>query len=178
LTIITPRDINHHFHQLGCPSTWHAIACATAAVLLSSCGTLNNNTGAELFPLASRNPNDAVVIFSAGAANSCMTKATTLTVFRKGSAYGSSAGAATMMMSVDFGGVRSDYEGHQGSLHVVSLPAGDYYLTPVLVTMSPVRVRKADFSVQPGEVVYLGEYFMTVNCSRSTQSFATSSTEI
>jgi len=62
---------------------------------------------------------------------------------------------------VDASTVRSDFTDHQGNVHAVVLPAGKYYLAAWMANpyMNPVRIPKAEFSVAPGEMVYLGEYF-------------------
>jgi hypothetical protein len=74
------------------------------------------------------------------------------------------------LLGVDNFSAKSDFDGHHGLLHVFTVPAGNYYLAPWLARPSanPIQIPKAEFSVASGEVVYLGEYFLTTACSLNT----------
>lgn len=140
------------------------------AAALTGCGTLNNhNDPAKLLGKAA--PKDsAIVIISAGAPEHCIVSATFLKVIPAGKAFNSMSEVA--LLSVDGYAVKSDYTSHHGSLHAIVLPAGQYYFAPWVANpyIQQITAKKADFSVAPGEVLYMGEYFMPASCSMQTLS--------
>jgi len=80
-----------------------------------------------------------------------------------GAAFGKSG---ILGINVDSYLIKSDFPDHQGNLNVFKVKPGNYHLYPFPVNphLAPVRVPKAEFSLQPGETVYLGEFFMPVAC--------------
>jgi hypothetical protein len=63
--------------------------------------------------------------------------------------------------------VKSDFADHQGTLQVISVPAGNYYFAPWVdsTVIRTVTQPKALFSVAAGETVYLGEFYMLEACT-------------
>jgi hypothetical protein len=95
--------------------------------------------------------------------SSCLEAGTELNVAPAGSGY---RRHVLFKINVDNFFVKSDYPDHQGSLSVFALKAGEYQLYPTVLRpfLTPKQVPKAEFTVVAGEVVYVGEYFMTVSC--------------
>lgn len=81
-----------------------------------------------------------------------------------GSAYFSNVATG---LNVDNYSVKSDFEDHQGFIDVLTLPAGSYEIYPFVLNayIQPIKVSAIEFSVKPGEAVYVGEYFMDVACT-------------
>ena len=141
------------------PVLFLAIACA-------GCGTMDYRLGPQNFDVPGRKPGEGVVIASAGAAERCTSMSTSLTIAPADQPY---AKGGITAIPVDAYVFDSDYADHFGKLSVFSLPPGRYQLYPYLANpyMVPKQVPKWEFSVEAGEVVYIGELFATRSCSSS-----------
>jgi hypothetical protein len=131
--------------------------------LSAGCGTLSNYYDPAKISESQLMAKSGIVILSAGAPEHCMSIAMFLKVLPETINY---YGTPAASLPVDVYTVKSDFKDHHGSLHAVSLPAGNYYLAPVISNpnVRAVKLQIAKFSVAAGEVVYLGEYFMPVAC--------------
>ncbi|RZZ86361.1 hypothetical protein [Pseudoxanthomonas winnipegensis] len=138
-------------------------------VLLTSCATLDNRYDPAKLSVGGVAPGSGVVVLSTGAQERCISASTFLKVAPAQSPYYVTGIA---LLPVDSYALKSDFPDHQGNVHALALPAGKYYLAPWVANpmLKAVKIPKAEFSVNAGEVVYLGEYFMPVACSWSTQS--------
>jgi hypothetical protein len=145
-----------------------AFYLAVLVAAVSGCGAIPNRYAPERLSLANQPKDVGTVILSAGAAERCAQAVTILKVKEASASYHSVSDVA--MLSVDNYSVKSDFDGHHGLLHVFTVPAGSYYLAPWLARpfTKSIQIPKAEFSVASGEVVYLGEYFLTTACSWST----------
>lgn len=132
-------------------------------LLLAGCGTLTNRYAPEAIADGPLPAGAGLIVFSTGAPQKCQQAATYLDLMPEG------ASKPIAFASVDSYIVKSDFADHQGSLHAIPLPAGQYYFTPR--TDNPlvrsVLQPKASFSVAAGETVYLGEYYMPQACTLS-----------
>lgn len=137
---------------------------------LAGCGALGNRLGPEKLSLADLPKDAAVVIISAGAAERCMQAATFLHVYPADKPF--TLLTVITSFNVDGYAVQSDFPTHQGSLSVLQLKPGRYSLVPVMANpnVTPVKTPKADITLEPGEIVYLGEYWMSTACAFSTLS--------
>ncbi|HKS54184.1 MAG TPA: hypothetical protein VJS12_02800 [Steroidobacteraceae bacterium] len=136
---------------------------AIGLAALSGCGTLQNRNGAEMLTAADVTGDAAFVVLSAGAPEKCFATSTFLKLKAATEPYG---GKDIALLSVDGYSVKSDFADHHGNLHAVKLAPGQYYVAAWIANpyVTAVRVKKAEFTVGAGEVVYLGEYFMPVSC--------------
>lgn len=141
---------------------------AIMAVLLAGCGTMKNRHDPAQFAVARMPADSAVVILSTGAPKRCTSTATFLQVMPVLHANASSSA----VVGVDGSFYKSDFESHHGLVNVFTLRAGKYVITPIIANpyVKPTKVPRAEFSVEAGETVYLGEYFMPVSCSLRTWS--------
>ena len=146
------------------------VASLLAATLAAGCGTLGNRLGPEKIEAADFAADSALVVLSAGAPERCMQAATFLRIYPSGAPL--TLTSVITSFNVDGYAVQSDFTTHQGSLSVLKLKPGSYYLAPGIANpnVRPVRTPKADFSVAAGEVVYLGEYWVAVSCALNTKS--------
>ncbi|PAR45349.1 hypothetical protein [Vibrio metoecus] len=105
-----------------------------------------------------------VLVLSTGAPESCVSTSTFLKIHKLGEDYFSSELA---LLGVDSYALKSDFDSHQGNVHALVLPQGNYYLAAWIANpyVEPVKVRKAEFGIKAGEIVYIGEYFMEASCS-------------
>jgi hypothetical protein len=135
-------------------------------LLLGGCGTLTNRYAPEVLAEAPLPPGSGLILFSTGAPHKCQQTATYLNLLPEGASVRDKPIASA---SVDAYIVKSDFADHQGNLHAIPVPAGNYYFTPW--TDNPlvrsVLQPKASFSVAAGETVYLGEYYMPQACTLS-----------
>ena len=145
------------------------VIVAFLALLVAGCATLDNRNDPSRLSLSDLPAGSGVMIMSAGAPKHCFSTSTFLKVMPAGIKYG---GRGAALLNVDGYAVKSDFADHQGSVHAVALPAGEYYLAAWIANpyVSAVRVPKADFSIAAGEVIYLGEYFIPVACTWSPVS--------
>lgn len=141
------------------------------AGLLSGCGVFENRARPEAFVFPEPSLGMGTIIISTGAAERCFNFSTNLGFFEAKSRYTSFSLKASL--SVDSFVHKSDFVDHHGFLHVISLPAGAYYMAPSLVNpgYEPKSIPRADFTINAGEVAYFGEYFMPSACSSSASSF-------
>jgi hypothetical protein len=141
------------------------------ACLLSGCGVFENRTRPEAFIFPEPSLGMGTIIISTGAAERCFNFSTSLGFFEAKSRYASWFLKASI--SVDTYTLKSDFVDHHGFLHAISLPAGAYYMAPMLVNpgYEPKSIPRADFTINAGEVAYFGEYFMPSACSSSASSF-------
>lgn len=141
---------------------------AAMAMLLAGCGTMQNRYDPSTFAAAQVPADSAVVILSTGAPRRCTATATFLQVTPVLKANESSSA----VLGVDGSFFKSDFEDHHGLVNVFALRAGKYVITPIIANpyVEPTKVPRAEFSVEAGETVYLGEYFMPVSCSLRTWS--------
>ncbi len=107
-----------------------------------------------------------VLIMSTGASESCVSTSTFLKVHESGEDYFSRPLA---LLGVDSYALKSDFDDHQGNVHALVLPKGNYYLASSIANpyVEPVKIAKSEFGVRAGEIVYIGEYFMAVSCGLS-----------
>jgi hypothetical protein len=149
------------------PGAVKAFYLVVLVAAVAGCGAIPNRYAPERLSVANQPKDAGTVILSAGAAEHCSQAATFLRVKEAGASYHGVSDVA--MLGVDASVAKSDFDGHHGLLHVFTVPAGSYYLAPWLARPSanPIQVPKAEFSVASGEVVYLGEYFLTTACSLS-----------
>lgn len=128
---------------------------------------MSNRFGPENLPDAAPGASMGVVLLSAGAKEKCVSAATFLKVLKGDQTYFS---GEIGMVSVDAYVLKSDFPDTHGNVHALALPAGRYYLAPWLANpyLTPTRVPRFDFDVKAGEVTYLGNYYMQVQCGSST----------
>jgi hypothetical protein len=135
-------------------------------LLLGGCGTLTNRYAPEAIADAPLPAGAGLIIFSTGAPHKCQQVATYLNLLPEGA---SDRDKPIASASVDAYIVKSDFADHQGNLHAIPVPAGNYYFTPW--TDNPlvrsVLQPRASFSIAAGETVYLGEYYMPQACALS-----------
>ena len=134
----------------------------------SGCGTLTNHVSPKYLSATDITLADkGIVIFSTGAPERCTTKATFIRVFdlqTKELVKGVSS------ISVDASAVKSEFEDHHGAVSALSLPAGQYYISPIIAHphIVGVKIPKFSFEVTAGQTTYLGELFMTRSCDLNT----------
>jgi len=143
------------------------LIASALVLLLSGCGTMTNRYAPEKWTAAAPAEGTGLILFSTGAPERCTMAATFLKLLPEGKPYHF---AETALPSVDAYVLKSDFADHQGNLHLIPVPAGQYYFAPWTANpyLVPTKVPKASFSVAAGEIVYLGEYFMPVACSTTT----------
>jgi hypothetical protein len=136
------------------------------ALMLGGCGTVTNRYAPEAIAEAPVPAGSGRIVFSTGAPRGCVAAATYLKLFPESATFRDKELARP---SVDSYALKSDFVDHQGNLHVIDVPAGNYYFAPWVdnPNIHPVRQPKADFSVVDGETVYLGEYYMPQACELS-----------
>jgi hypothetical protein len=146
------------------------VASLLAAMLVAGCGALGNRLGPEKIGASDFSQDSALVVLSAGAPERCMMAATFLRIYPSGAPFNLTS--VITSFNVDGYAVQSDFTTHQGSLSVLKLKPGSYYLAPAIANPNTraLRIPKADFSVAAGEIVYLGEYWMPVSCAFNTRS--------
>jgi hypothetical protein len=132
--------------------------------LIGGCSTIPSYFSPERVTDIDFKENEGLVILSTGASDSCVSSSTSLHLYNSDSDNVAS-------FSVDNFLIKSDYSTHMGSIHVLKLPEGDYFLTPGIANpyITITESHAVLFSVLPNEILYLGEYFMTVSCSNNSQ---------
>lgn len=135
-------------------------------LILNGCGTLKSAYAPEKLAAATPPAGSGLIVFSTGAARKCVSEYTFLKLLPEGASDRDKEIART---SVDAWAVKSDFDDHQGNLHVIAIPAGSYYFAPSVAStvIRTVLQPKAVFSVAAGETVYLGEYYMLEACTLS-----------
>lgn len=104
---------------------------------------------------------------SVGAPDSCGAAAhdSYFTINRIGYPLGKGPLPDSHLFFVDSHYDKSDYPDHHGRLLVLPIPAGNYYFAAIKAFYAkPIQIPKYDFSITAGEVVYAGEFWMSVNC--------------
>jgi len=142
---------------------------AAILVFVAGCAAFGNRLGPEKLSIAEVPADAAVVILSAGAPERCVQHATFLNIWPADVPF--LLTNVITSFNVDGYAVQSDFPTHQGSLSVLKLKPGTYALVPMTAsfTTKAVVTPKAEFSVAPGEYVYLGEFWMLQACALSTR---------
>lgn len=134
--------------------------------IVAGCGGLPSRTNPSGLPASNIGGANAVIILSTGAAEGCRKfpppKLTELAILRDDATYSMWHIMATFLTDDIF--VKSDFDDHPGNLHSLTIVPGDYFFAPYQGTSHPIQVPKYNFSVSAGEVVYLGEYWLTSHC--------------
>jgi hypothetical protein len=118
--------------------------------------SITNHFAAERAAL-SLEADNARVVLSAGAREGCLA-GLEIVVARRGSLFG---GAYVFANAIQ---IRSDYSDHYGTLNVIQLRAGDY-----VVRSAGGGTAQGDFTLHPGETVYLGELYSPQGCQTNNQ---------
>lgn len=139
---------------------------AISPILLSGCGALPNIHDPARIVDGTPAQGAGIVILSTRVDHPCSLgtgKSTFLKIMPEGMPF---SGPEKAALSVDSSFLKSDFVGYHGKLHAVSLAPGNYYLAPALAqpNIVPLKVPQAEFSVAAGEVVYLGQYYMSSHC--------------
>ena len=105
-----------------------------------------------------------IVVVSTGGVESCGTTATALYFQPKGSAYSDAPVAGP---NINWGAYKSDYSDRRGAMNVFQLKAGEYqvFARTIDANMVGKQIPKAEFSLSSGEILYLGEYYVSTPCS-------------
>lgn len=139
-----------------------------AGLMLNACAAFTNHNAPEKIGVAQAASNGFVVL-STGAASRCFNVATQLNIAPVGHPRWQDVVAS---VQVDNFSIKSDFGDHQGNVSVLSLPAGDYEIYPSVLNplYVPERVSYAQFRVNAGEAVYIGEYYLTMACGTNTRA--------
>ena len=138
-------------------------------VLLAGCGTMKNRASVEFVPVSEfSSTSNGVVVFSTGAPDHCISTATFVQVFDKNT---KKSVAGVPAVSVDVYVMKSEFSDHHGAVNALTLPAGQYYMSPVIANpyVTAVKTPAFGFDVVAGETTYLGELFMTRSCALNTR---------
>jgi hypothetical protein len=151
----------------------HTVITLAICLLASACTITptDNPHRAQDFNAASFELTSGLVVLSTAVyGGPCSAAAGRLRLGRAGSAYDEPLIAFTM----DSPYVISDFSDHAGTLNVVTLEAGDYhvYPTPHASVLLPQQVPMARFTVNAGDMLYLGEFLASSPCIN--QGFTTS----
>ncbi|MFC4310527.1 hypothetical protein ACFPN2_15660 [Steroidobacter flavus] len=140
------------------------VAVVVLACTVAGCGTMNNRLAPEKLDPATLASGSAIVVLSTGAADRCIATATMLNLAPAGARYGKDG---IVGINVDAYVLKSDFPDHQGSLSAFTVQPGNYQLYPSVLNpyVSPKKVPKAEFSIAAGEVLYIGEFYMSFACS-------------
>lgn len=146
-------------------SAWKVIAASLLASVLAGCAAFTNFNAPEKAK-ATPPAGSGIIILSTGAKERCFTAATELMIMSVSARSALDIAAGAM---VDNYSVKSDFSDHQGNVHVIALPAGEYLLYPNVLNPMLVSTQtpKAEFEVKAGETAYIGEFYMTKACSWS-----------
>jgi hypothetical protein len=141
---------------------WSIAAVVLAGMALCGCATFSNPNAPEK-AAAAPPPGSGIVILSTGAKERCISMSTHINISPV--EPGSSDGVGNI--SVDDYIYKSDFPDHQGNVSVVTLRAGRYVVFPTAMNpfLRPVKTPQAEFAVDAGEIVYIGEFYMPVACS-------------
>lgn len=136
------------------------------AFLGTGCATMQNS--ADPAKVATDVPaGSGIMLMSAGAPERCMAMGTFLNLYREDGAGGVKS---LRLLAVDAYVLKSDFPGHQGNVHALVLEEGSYILKPSIANpyFTPTEVPQVRFTITPGTIVYIGEYFLTRSCSTLT----------
>ncbi len=152
------------------------ISVLALIISLTSCGLYSKKYSPESFDFNKLKNTDGIIIISTGAREKCYSFATEISLIKKGEPYidkgiYSSYNTGVASLNIDAYVYESDYSDHQGILHVLTIPAGEYYIAPRILNpyVSPSKVDKLYFSVRSREISYLGEFFLDASCGVSTK---------
>jgi hypothetical protein len=143
-------------------------ACfATLAAVLAACSTVPTETytsPGRLDVAAAQRAGDSIVVFSTGAPFPCRPTAADLMIKRR------SGGGSTLRIppiSVDSFVDKCDFNDHHGFVHAIRLKPGTYEfgLWVMNISVSSPNKPLVSFEVRPGEVAYIGEFFLSSSCS-------------
>lgn len=140
---------------------------ALLAFLGTGCASMNNAADPGKLAVADIPAGSGVMLMSAGAPERCISMGTFLNLFRDD---GGGRLTPIRLLAVDAYVLKSDFTTHQGNVHALVLEQGSYVLTPTIANpyFTPTEVPRARFTVTPGTIVYIGEYFLTRSCSAMT----------
>lgn len=137
---------------------------ATLGILLALAGCASSHKAQrpEAYVPPPSGADVATIVISTGAPEKCISTASGLRIYAKGTTL-ESAYTAQDVIQIDHYLNDSEFTGHHGYLNVITLPAGAYYFS--LAMMNPYAVlatrQTAAFVVKPGEVAYFGEFFLS-----------------
>jgi hypothetical protein len=137
---------------------------ATLSILLALAGCASSHKAQrpEAYVPPPPEANVATIVISTGASEKCISTASGLRIYAKGTAL-EGPYTAQEIVQIDHYLNDSEFTGHHGYLNVVSLPAGSYYFS--LAMLNPYAIlttrQTAEFTVKAGEVAYFGEFFLT-----------------
>ncbi len=148
-----------------------AAAVALGIAALGGCAAFDPGNRLAEFKYAPGSNTDAIVIMSAGSAESCVGNPASIRVSQDGDRW--HLNIETMFVA---NGVaeKSLFADHQGTVVVFHLPAGRHYVFPWPLngTLRVTETPRTDFTVAAGEVVYLGEVFIDSGCAwKNTVSY-------
>lgn len=141
-------------------------------LLLNGCASVENRTSAERFTFPEASSDDAIIILSVGAPKECISFVTHLRLLKAESPYD---GKRIASLPVDSYVVKSEYSDHHGYLDVLRVSPGEYYFAPTIANpaLKAKKISRADFSVSAGEIVYLGDFFLSQACGSSINGIFT-----
>lgn len=131
---------------------------------LAGCASFPNPASpSKLSAEAVNSSANGVVVMSSGAPDSCASAGRYLNLY---DAHSRAQVTTVPPIFMDFATQKSDFADHHGLVSAYALPAGDYYLTPVLANPMTRKVSSPEFAfhVTAGETAYLGEVFMIESC--------------
>lgn len=140
-------------------------------IFLHGCAMMSNRTHPQNLNLNDLPTQSSIIVLSTWAPETCTSTSTFLKVMPVTEKYN---GSEVALLNIDNSYVKSDFPNNAGHIHALAIPAGDYYLTPMIANpyVKAQKMPKADFSIKAGEIVYLGEYHMHNSCALSfTASF-------
>lgn len=143
------------------------LAVLTAAIILTGCGSMQNRAGVDRLTAASfADSKRGVVLLSTGAPAHCVSFATALTVRNRKINKVVEVPPVFMDAYVH----KSEFAGHHGTINALQLEPGEYSFVPAVANpfVQGVVTPTFDFEVAAGEVVYLGELFMTQSCGMNS----------
>ena len=130
---------------------------------LAGCASYQNAYAPENMRVDTVPRGNGIIIISTGAPSACISTSTFLTI-QPASEHEESKSAFTLPVDSSF--MKSDFPGHQGNVSVISMPAGNYKITPQVanIMLKGEIIPVATFSVSPNENTYIGEYFIPTSC--------------
>lgn len=135
---------------------------AVAAAGLGGCASMDWGTHLANFKYTP-GEQDSVVLISGGSPSTCLQNPMSVRILADGdSSHFNVVGISGFNSPLD----TSMYKDHQGVLMAMRLAPGRYYaaLWPFNAMNVPTATWRADFTVDAGEVVYLGEIFQKGGC--------------
>ena len=138
-------------------------------LFLAACGTVTNRSSVEFIPASEfSSSTKGVVVFATGAPEHCVSNATFVRFFDKNT---KKPVDGTPLISMDAYTMKSEFSDHHGAVNAVTLPPGQYYISPWVANpfVTAVKTPAFGFEVVPGQTTYLGELFMTRSCALNTK---------